>query len=62
MYTNGGHLYFQTANTYNISFKTDGSGRINFNEMDLTAVMSQVSKTQRAKFLLGFYFAAGNES
>jgi len=42
MYTNGGHLFFQTASSYNISFKADGTGRINFNEMDLTSTMAQV--------------------
>ena len=44
MYTNGGHLFFQTANSYNISFKADGTGKINFNEIDLTGTLAQVSR------------------
>jgi len=50
MYTSGGHLVFQTGATYNISFKTNGGGRVNLNSMDLDSLAKQVSQASGVAF------------
>ena len=44
MYTTAGHLVFETSSSYNISFVTGNSGRVNFNSRDVTELISQVSR------------------
>lgn len=46
MYTQAGHLFFQTGPDLNINFKTDGDGKVNLNDNDITNIMDMVSLIQ----------------
>nr|XP_039268068.1 cubilin-like [Styela clava] len=47
MYTANGHLIFETSGTYNISFRTNNQGSINFDDIDLKPVFDQIEKNRQ---------------